>query len=65
MEDMQKRIERGHIQQEKRDAIKVSLASLPLHMSHQQMYRVLAHVDYFHLQAMCDIASDRAKKLGA
>ncbi|KAK4946729.1 hypothetical protein LTR10_014231 [Elasticomyces elasticus] len=54
MADMQKRIERGDISQEKQDAIKVGLDG--------NVSVALAVNDL--KQAMCAIASDRASKLG-
>lgn len=58
MADMQKRIERGDIDQEKQDAIKVCFFAWGRSSSIQRV------VDRSVYQAMCAIASDRAKKLG-
>ncbi|OAG44958.1 hypothetical protein AYO21_00920 [Fonsecaea monophora] len=63
MEDMQQRIDRGDIQLEKQEAIKVGSTALVNPCSLSQVTQTNA---FFcsRQKAMCDIAKDRAKKLG-
>ncbi|KIW86014.1 hypothetical protein Z517_01408 [Fonsecaea pedrosoi CBS 271.37] len=62
MEDMQQRIDRGDIQLEKQEAIKVGSTALVKPCSLSQVIQTNAFCS--RQKAMCDIAKDRAKKLG-
>lgn len=61
MQDMRRRIDRGDIEKEKEEIIQVCNLPNYLSKSKREKHFIINQCPF--LQAMCDIANDRARKL--